>query len=1060
MVMKKKILLFSFLFLNFLLAGIISAVYYLGSCGDLNTPGQTYILQNDVTSLGVYTPNCRFDPARPPGSQFVCIYYWTDYCFTITANDITLDLGGHTITGKYGETCNTGSCTGVSVSGYNSKVLNGNIQSFKYAVYLSSSNNVFTALNIYGTSYGVYFYSQSMNNVFYNNRFVTGGIFGSYTNYFNNAEKGNYWTNPSGTGFSDTCADADYNGFCDYPYSVGGYTDSLPISRYAISSCGILNSPGRTYVLSDDITTNQDCFTITADGVTLNLNGHTITGNGQVDGITVNNADNVMIKNGNINNFYYNVLLSSSTNGSVNDVQINGGNYGIHASASSFGNYDNVVIDSTMYGLSSSSSSNGVFNDLTIQNSASDGVVFYSSSNNNFVNVNSNGNIGDGFKFYSNSDLNVFTNVVSNNNGASGFEFLSGSDLNIFTNVTSNNNGGSGFSFSSSSGNTFSGCVSNDNGADGFGFLSCLNNHFSNLTSINNNYGVFLRASSNNVLDALNIYGNSRGIYLLGNSDSNIINDSYMEENDYGLYFDYEMGSPEYNLIYNNYFNNSDNYFSSGNYVNYFNVSLVSGTNIIGENYIGGNYWALVSGYGSSQICIDINSNGICDLIYDIGDGNYDNLPLTYIGRFVCEGDSYFQDGLCVSPKAYWGYANGDEILSETVSVNADVTNIRLVLETNPLLNGTEVSFIVKEKKLLLDKPIRTFNSIVGADGTASIVWNITQEDLDNIDLNNEVYFEVGGDGIDLSSGEILFTLIDCGIINICSDYATYMGESECSADSCGIADDNCPEGSLCECVWNSNMSSCNFNSYGGVQTSCGDGLINQGEQCDSNNFAGVTCTSFGYSGGQISCNAPGSVNECYFNVSGCTGLTEGVCGDGVINQGEQCDSANIFSGSGACNFFDSYNDDYSVFCDNCLVNVSSCIGGIGKVFGVGNCVYEQNTNDDCEDGYLTYTSVGVWAWDVMNSFDYDGGENFVYDDSDGMWHYDPNGLAESCREEIPMQTVQCPAQVQLSFFSVYSAVFIVILLILVYWILIKKNVLKFLGMKNKKSKKKISKKR
>ena len=31
---------------------------------------------------------------------------------------------------------------------------------------------------------------------------------------------GNYWTNSSGTGFSDTCADSNIDGFCDSTYNV------------------------------------------------------------------------------------------------------------------------------------------------------------------------------------------------------------------------------------------------------------------------------------------------------------------------------------------------------------------------------------------------------------------------------------------------------------------------------------------------------------------------------------------------------------------------------------------------------------------------------------------------------------------------------------------------------------------------------------------------------------------------------------------------------------------------------------------------------------------------
>ncbi len=46
---------------------------------------------------------------------------------------------------------------------------------------------------------------------------------------------GNYWTNPYGTGYSDTCIDANQDGFCDEPYDLFGdgiNVDYLPYSNY------------------------------------------------------------------------------------------------------------------------------------------------------------------------------------------------------------------------------------------------------------------------------------------------------------------------------------------------------------------------------------------------------------------------------------------------------------------------------------------------------------------------------------------------------------------------------------------------------------------------------------------------------------------------------------------------------------------------------------------------------------------------------------------------------------------------------------------------------------
>lgn len=53
----------------------------------------------------------------------------------------------------------------------------------------------------------------------------------------------------------------------------------------------------------------------------------------------------------------------------------------------------------------------------------------------------------------------------------------------------------------------------------------------------------------------------------------------------------------------------------------------------------------------------------------------------------------------------------------------------------------------------------------------------------------------------------------------------------------------------------------------------CGDGNVDPGEQCDSGNLNGQTCTSLGlgYTGGTLSCIPPGSPGQCTFDTSACT---------------------------------------------------------------------------------------------------------------------------------------------------------------------------------------------
>ncbi|MCK4429559.1 MAG: right-handed parallel beta-helix repeat-containing protein, partial [Candidatus Aenigmarchaeota archaeon] len=117
-------------------------------------------------------------------------------------------------------------------------------------IYLyNSSNNTLTNNTITNnTDCGIYVVSSSSNNI-YNNFFnntnnfnFTGTI---YQNYWNTTKQngtriystgtqigGNYWTNPNGTGYSDTCIDANDDNFCDASYNLAaGNIDCLVLTE-------------------------------------------------------------------------------------------------------------------------------------------------------------------------------------------------------------------------------------------------------------------------------------------------------------------------------------------------------------------------------------------------------------------------------------------------------------------------------------------------------------------------------------------------------------------------------------------------------------------------------------------------------------------------------------------------------------------------------------------------------------------------------------------------------------------------------------------------------------
>jgi cysteine-rich repeat protein len=103
-------------------------------------------------------------------------------------------------------------------------------------------------------------------------------------------------------------------------------------------------------------------------------------------------------------------------------------------------------------------------------------------------------------------------------------------------------------------------------------------------------------------------------------------------------------------------------------------------------------------------------------------------------------------------------------------------------------------------------------------------------------------------------------TVVDTG--EVCDDGNFEMGDgcSECSAE----------EGWIC--------------SVDGCSEVCGDGVAVGAESCDGTDLRGETCVSLHYPTGTLACLG------CDWNFSGCNGIT---VGNGILDPGEECDTNN-----------------------------------------------------------------------------------------------------------------------------------------------------------------------
>lgn len=157
----------------------------------------------------------------------------------------------------------------------NDQIINNNITS-NYPIYMSSIYNVTVRDNILNAGTAAMFASSMTSSYyvkFYNNiinckgsKCINMGAPSSSKTTFNTTPtetpnimggtwmSGNYWTNPSKTGYSDKCADADENGLCDAAYAISNtqtyvYWDYNPISNVTVTFSQTFSSPANnTYV--------------------------------------------------------------------------------------------------------------------------------------------------------------------------------------------------------------------------------------------------------------------------------------------------------------------------------------------------------------------------------------------------------------------------------------------------------------------------------------------------------------------------------------------------------------------------------------------------------------------------------------------------------------------------------------------------------------------------------------------------------------------------------------------------------------------------------------------
>ncbi|MGY4884634.1 MAG: right-handed parallel beta-helix repeat-containing protein [Nanobdellota archaeon] len=387
----------------------------------------------------------------------------------------------------------------------------------------------------------------------------------------------------------------DYHNYTVYAIDEAGNTNNSGERNFIVNAsldCGILNTAGQTYTLTQNVSSNGTCFTLAADNITLDCNNYwinySIGGDAFTYGIFLNDQLNATIKNCNVidgNWSYFNA---------TDETRIGIYLYYTHNSTL----YNNFVNSSDSQGFEIFGNFNNLTNNTGISNS-SVGIRVYYGRNSLLMDNLGISNSSFGIWLFGQENTTAINNTGISTTAA-GIRIYGENVNNTLINNTGISTNGDG------------------------NYAGIILTWTSNNTLINNNgtsdstYGIYLLASSNNTL--INNTGTSiadNGIYLYESNDNNLTNNLGKSTENRGIY----LSGSNNTYLYNNTGISSD--FSA------IQLSYSLHSTLIKNNASGGSIGYGV--YGS-------NNTLIRDCIYTYGssyDVTLDNTGGSFNNTFI-----------------------------------------------------------------------------------------------------------------------------------------------------------------------------------------------------------------------------------------------------------------------------------------------------------------------------------------------------------------------------------------------------------------------------------------
>lgn len=436
------------------------------------------------------------------------------------------------------------------------------------------------------------------------------------------------------------------------------------------------------------------------------------------------------------NNHAFDSLGTSGDNeyNIFNDSYVYGNTIGFYMEEVNYNTFVNIsVSDNSDSGFFMDNSDRNMFNEITAVNNGNSGIIVDSICTGNvFEDINASENGGDGI-YVNVAYWNSFTNIVASGNVNSGIRFYSSLDDNNVSSLIAEHNGESGLYLLD---------------------LQAGNFNIIDIQARNNNYGMRIESGNKSNFTDLVLEDNTYGIFLASNSHDNWFNDSFIQKNNYGIYFSHSgTDVPRDNVFFNIYFNNSQNVVNTTSTTNHFNIYRISGTNIVGGPWIGGNYWTDYDGSNYSDFCTDIELDGICDVSYLVDGGNYDHYALT---KYIHDIEYPIIISYDITPKiifpgesVYISVTASDDMGVDTVSANVTFPDGRYQTITMPnnstyeYFTDDEVDGVYNINISVSDTIGKTtyITDVIRAFNATNITINITNRTGDGLEVDIYGYY-------------------------------------------------------------------------------------------------------------------------------------------------------------------------------------------------------------------------------------------------------------------------------------------------------------------------------